>query len=241
MPETPAPAKGRSNRPRRRRPANGGQAQISGSVVGVHQPDGRRRAIDALRGQGAGRQDLTDRAGVLDGREQAEAPPAPRTGKDIAVEGTAHEIGPSPMTEFHRRWRVVTSIGRQARRQTCGASPSVEVAGDDVIGRDALGSRVGILPSRLSEATVEKIAINAVMAECRPEYLPVTAIEALASPLFILDSVQATPHPVAPLIVVNGPIARVGDQERRGERTRHGRRYRDAATDGATSWSCLAP
>jgi len=69
---------------------------------------------------------------------------------------------------------------------------------------------VGVLPPRQGEATVEKIAINAVMAGCKPEYLPVviTAIEALADPLFNLDSVQATTHPVAPLIVVNGPIAR---------------------------------
>ena len=69
---------------------------------------------------------------------------------------------------------------------------------------------IGVLPPRQGEATVEKIAINAVMAGCKPEYLPViiTAIEALADPLFNLDSVQATTHPVAPLIVVNGPIAR---------------------------------
>src|ERR1051326_2902958 len=69
---------------------------------------------------------------------------------------------------------------------------------------------IGVLPPRQGEATVEKIAINAVMAGCRPEYFPVilTAIEALADPLFNLDSVQATTHPVAPLIVVNGPIAR---------------------------------
>jgi hypothetical protein len=69
---------------------------------------------------------------------------------------------------------------------------------------------VGVLPPRQGEATVEKIAANAVMAGCRPEYLPVVlaAIEALADPLFNLDSVQATTHPVAPLIVVNGPITR---------------------------------
>jgi hypothetical protein len=69
---------------------------------------------------------------------------------------------------------------------------------------------VGVLPPRQGEATVEKIAVNAVMAGCRPEYFPVVlaAIEALADPLFNLDSVQATTHPVAPLIVVNGPIAR---------------------------------
>ena len=69
---------------------------------------------------------------------------------------------------------------------------------------------VGVLPPRQGEATVERIAINAVMAGCRPEYFPVivAGIEALADPLFNLDSVQATTHPVAPLLVVNGPIAR---------------------------------
>jgi len=69
---------------------------------------------------------------------------------------------------------------------------------------------VGVLPPRQGEATIEKIAANAVMAGCKPEYMPVilAALEALADPLFNLDSVQATTHPVAPLIVVNGPIAR---------------------------------
>ena len=69
---------------------------------------------------------------------------------------------------------------------------------------------VGVLPPRQGEATIEKIAANAVMAGCRPEYFPVVlaAIEALADPLFNLDSVQATTHPVATLLVVNGPIAR---------------------------------
>jgi hypothetical protein len=68
---------------------------------------------------------------------------------------------------------------------------------------------IGVLPPRQGEATVERIAANAVMAGCRPEYFPVVlaAIEALADPLFNLDSVQATTHPVAPLVVVNGPIA----------------------------------
>jgi hypothetical protein len=76
-------------------------------------------------------------------------------------------------------------------------------------GRDPL-EIVGILPPRQGEATVEKLAVNAVMAGCRPEYFPVVlaAIEALADPRFNLDSVQATTHPVAPLLVVNGPIAR---------------------------------
>ena len=69
---------------------------------------------------------------------------------------------------------------------------------------------VAVLPPRQGEATVERIAINAVMAGARPEYLPViiAAVEALADPDFNLDSIQATTHPVAPLMIVNGPIAR---------------------------------
>jgi len=69
---------------------------------------------------------------------------------------------------------------------------------------------LSVLPPRQGEATVERIAANAVMAGCRPEYLPVVlaGIEALADPLFNLDAIQSTTHPVAPLLVVNGPIAR---------------------------------
>jgi hypothetical protein len=64
-----------------------------------------------------------------------------------------------------------------------------------------------IAPSMVM-ATVEKIAINAVMAGCRPEYMPViiAALRALAQPAFNLAGVQATTHPVAPLIFVNGPV-----------------------------------
>jgi hypothetical protein len=69
---------------------------------------------------------------------------------------------------------------------------------------------VAVLPPRQGEATVERIAINAIMAGGRPEYLPVilAAVEALADPAFNLDSIQATTHPVAPLVIVNGPIAK---------------------------------
>ena len=69
---------------------------------------------------------------------------------------------------------------------------------------------VGVLPPRQGEATVEKVAINAVMAGCRPEHLAIvlTAVAAVADPAFNLDAVQATTHPVTPLIVVNGPLAR---------------------------------
>jgi thioredoxin reductase len=60
------------------------------------------------------------------------------------------------------------------------------------------------------EATVEKIAINAVMAGCRPEHLPVViaAVEAMTAEGFDLFGVQATTHPCGMIVFVNGPIAK---------------------------------
>ncbi len=59
-------------------------------------------------------------------------------------------------------------------------------------------------------ATLEKLAINAVMAGCRPEDFPivVAAVKALTHPAFRLDQVLVTTSPAAPLIVVNGPAGR---------------------------------
>jgi hypothetical protein len=69
---------------------------------------------------------------------------------------------------------------------------------------------VAVVPPDLAECTVEKAAINAVMAGCRPEYFPVvlTAIEAACSDEFNIHGVLATTMFVGPAIIVNGPIAR---------------------------------
>jgi hypothetical protein len=60
------------------------------------------------------------------------------------------------------------------------------------------------------QATVEKIAVNSVMAGCRPEYLPIllTVVEAITDPLFNMLGVQTTDESVAPLLIINGPVAR---------------------------------
>jgi len=57
-------------------------------------------------------------------------------------------------------------------------------------------------------ATVERIAINAVLAGCDPEYMPVliVAIEAVTDPRFNLQGIQATTNPVAVWVILNGPI-----------------------------------
>jgi hypothetical protein len=71
---------------------------------------------------------------------------------------------------------------------------------DDIVAHVAPGFGV---------ATVERIAINAVMAGCRPDCLPVliAAVEALAERRFNLQGIQATTNPATPWLVVNGPIA----------------------------------
>jgi hypothetical protein len=67
---------------------------------------------------------------------------------------------------------------------------------------------VAVVPPRNGVATVEKIAINAVMAGCRPEYLPVliAAVEAMVQPEYNLYGRQTTTHPGAHLLIVNGPL-----------------------------------
>ena len=58
-------------------------------------------------------------------------------------------------------------------------------------------------------ATVELIAVNAVMAGCAPAAMPwlLAAVEAVADPAFNLQAVQATTNPVAVWVIVNGPAA----------------------------------
>ena len=69
---------------------------------------------------------------------------------------------------------------------------------------------VALVPPDLIECTVEKVAVNAVMAGCRPEYLPVVlaAVEAACTEAFNIHGVLATTYFVGPVVIVNGPIAR---------------------------------
>jgi len=56
-------------------------------------------------------------------------------------------------------------------------------------------------------ATVEKVAVAAVMAGCLPDYMPVVvaAVRAVCQPRFDLAEMQSTTHCIAPLVIVNGP------------------------------------
>ena len=70
------------------------------------------------------------------------------------------------------------------------------------------GHVVGTEPVRRRQITAEKVAINAVMAGCLPEYLPVVvaAVEAMCQEEFCLHGSTASTGGSAQLVVVNGPV-----------------------------------
>lgn len=69
---------------------------------------------------------------------------------------------------------------------------------------------VAKMAPRYGEATPLRLAANAVMAGCRPEYFPLLILvtEALCEEPFNLYAIQATTHLCAPLVIVNGPVAK---------------------------------
>ncbi len=68
---------------------------------------------------------------------------------------------------------------------------------------------VAVVPPDLAECTVEKAAVNAVLAGCRPDYLPVVlaALEAACTSEFNVHGLLATTWAAGPVVVVNGPVA----------------------------------
>ena len=102
---------------------------------------------------------------------------------------------------FHaRRWSdglpVVPPTRERVERMLSGTSRKP----DEVVANVAPG---------FGAATVERIAINAVMAGCRVDHLPVliAATQAMSAKEFNLQGIQATTNPVAVWLVINGPIA----------------------------------
>jgi len=100
---------------------------------------------------------------------------------------------------LERRWSDGLPIVPPTPERVAAMLQGIRGEPDEVLGR---------IPPAWHEATLEKLAVNAVMAGCLPEYFPVivAAVEAMLDPAFNLYGVQATTHPVAPLLIVNGPI-----------------------------------
>lgn len=105
--------------------------------------------------------------------------------------------------------------GEFVRREWCDGLPIVPPTRERV---DAMlagaraggGESLGLMPPLWRECTLEKLAVNAVMAGSEPACFPVivAGVQAMLDPAFNLYGVQATTHPVAPLVIVSGPWAR---------------------------------
>ena len=67
---------------------------------------------------------------------------------------------------------------------------------------------IAVLAPNLAPLTIEKVAINAVMAGCKPEYFPVVlaATEAISTSEFNIHGGLASTVGGSPVLVVNGPI-----------------------------------
>ena len=68
---------------------------------------------------------------------------------------------------------------------------------------------LGVIQPRNARVTLEKVAINAVMAGCQPQYFPVViaAVKAVLEEEFNVAGVSSTTGGAAPVIMVNGPVA----------------------------------
>jgi len=68
---------------------------------------------------------------------------------------------------------------------------------------------LAVLPPKMGQATLEKIAINSVMAGCRPGFQPVLehVIKAISHDKFNLAGVNATTHPLSICTIINGPLS----------------------------------
>lgn len=89
--------------------------------------------------------------------------------------------------------------------------PPTRAAVDRMLAGTSRGPQevIALVPPKWGQATVERIAANAVMAGCQPAHMPViiAALDALMDDRFNLHGVQCTTHVATPLVVVNGPLA----------------------------------
>lgn len=69
---------------------------------------------------------------------------------------------------------------------------------------------LGIFPPAGNNVTIEKLAINAVAAGCKPEYMPaiIAGTQAILEPKFNLNGVQATGNACTPLFIFAGPLVK---------------------------------
>ncbi len=119
---------------------------------------------------------------------------------------TARRIEVGPLEDdveacFDRGWSDGLPVVPPTRERVWRMLQGTKRAPDEI---------VGLMPPALAECTVEKIAINAVMAGCKPEYMPLVmaAVEGALVDEFCLHGVLGTTWFCGPVLIVNGPEAR---------------------------------
>jgi hypothetical protein len=102
---------------------------------------------------------------------------------------------------FERGWTDGLPVVPPTEKRVLAMLEGTSRAADEV---------VSLVPPDLAECTVEKVAINAVMAGCKPEYLPIVlaALEGACSDEFNMHGLLATTMGTGPVLIVNGPIRR---------------------------------
>ena len=126
--------------------------------------------------------------------------PAPRRASTSPPTKLPEQAPPAPTDDFYARGLTDgLPIVPPTRERVQAAVAASGRAADELI---------ALVPPNFGRATVEKIAVNAVMAGCRPEYLPVViaAVDAVCDETFDLHGVSATTNAPAPLVIVNGPV-----------------------------------
>lgn len=151
------------------------------------------------------------------------ASPKPRPAKPFEVEDTLEHIFEFFDDCYDKGWTDGLPVYPPTKRMIERMLACTDHARDEV---------VGVIPPLNGAATIEKIAINAIMAGCRPEYLPViiTAVEAMVHPDYNLYGRQTTTHPGAHLMIVHGPVRKELDVNCRAGLFGHG--WRANATMG---------
>ena len=160
-----------------------------------------RQAVDQIKGLLGRAHTVTGEIGRAEPPSASLRPPAVQAGlTDPATTDLVTEDTPEAV------------LAAFCERQWCDGLPIIPPTEERVRAMlgGAPGARsLGVMPPLWRLATLEKLAVNAVMAGCEPAAFPliVAAVEAMLDPSFNLYGVQATTHSVAPLLIVHGPIA----------------------------------
>ncbi len=170
-------------------------------AVGWHREDWE--SLAGIPGLGPGLPDFRPGCGSLSVEPDNEAALRARfeahtlAARRLAITGRQDEME----ALFDRGWTDGLPVVPPTERRVLAMLAGTTRAPDEI---------VATVPPDLVPCTVEKVAINAVLAGCRPEYLPVVlaAVEATCTDQFNIHGVLATTMGVAPVLVVNGPIRR---------------------------------